>query len=542
MEYADSTVMSRANPGVHVMVGNVKFSHKGAVMTCDSAYLYEIENSLDAFSNVTINQGDSVFLYGGFLRYDGNLNEAKMWENVRMENATMTLFTEDLVFDRNRNLAYYFDHGTLVDENNELVSVYGEYSPSTKLATFRDQVVLTNYNESESESENEIENKNDSINANDSTSEHGPVNFVLTTNVLEYSTIDKVATILGKTKIVSDSAIIYSTRGKYDTANDLATLYDRSLVVSKDETKTMTGDTLFFNRATGFGEAFGHMVLNDTVQKVILMGNYGYFDRQRDFAFATDSAQAIEYGQKDSLFLHADTLQIETVTGNRLSDTGDLADTLHMETGTAKVERELKAFYGVRIYRVDLQGVCDSLQFNTVDSTLYLYKNPILWNTGYQITGDKMEILFNDSTLERMNVFDRAFAMEEKDSTYFNQVKGKDIHAFFTGGELTQVDVTGSTESIYYPVEDSGTEFIGRNKSASDYMTLFIENRKPWKIVWFPATQGEMLPLVDLVPASKFLDGFYNYNYLRPLDRTDIFRKTVFKSEDIPAPKRHQKR
>ncbi|GHT03570.1 hypothetical protein AGMMS49525_08870 [Bacteroidia bacterium] len=522
MEYADSTVMSFDNPGVHVMVGNVKFSHKGAVMTCDSANLYEAENSLDAFSNVTINQGDSVFLYGDFLRYDGNLNEAKMWENVRMENASMTLFTEDLMFDRNRNLAYYFDHGTLVDENNELVSVYGEYSPSTKLARFRDQVVLTNF----SESEEEIETGNDSINVRDSISEHGPVNFVLTTNELEYSTIDKVATILGKTKIVSDSAIIYSTRGKYDTVNDLATLYDRSLVVSKDETQTMTGDTLFFNRATGFGEAFGNMVLNDTLQKVILMGNYGYFDQQRDFAFATDSAQAIEYSQKDSLFLHADTLQMRTVNN----------------AGAEKAERELKAFYGVRIYRVDLQGVCDSLQFNTADSTLYLYKNPILWNTGYQITGEKMEILFNDSTLERVNILNRAFAMEEKDSTYFNQVKGKDIHAFFTAGEMTQVDVIGSSESIYYPIEDSGTEFIGRNKSASERMTLYIENREPWKIAWFPATQGEMLPLVDLIPSSKFLQGFYNYNYLRPVDRYDIFRKTVFKTEDLPPPTRHQKR
>ncbi|GHT52949.1 hypothetical protein AGMMS49982_14560 [Bacteroidia bacterium] len=550
MEYADSTTMSRSTPGVHVMKGNVRFFHDGAYMFCDSAYLYEEENSLDAFSNVQINQGDSVFLYSGFLRYDGNLNEAKMWENVRMDNASMTLFTEDLIFDRNRDLAYYFDHGTLVDANNELVSVYGEYSTATKLATFKNHVVLTNTDEDTDDT--------------DSIEQH--VNFVLTTETLEYSTINKVATILGDTKIVSDSAIIYSTKGEYDTGNGLATLYDRSTVLSKDETQSVVGDTLFFNRTTGFGEAFGNMVLTDSVQKVVLMGNYGYFDQHREFAFATDSAQAIEYSQKDSFFLHGDTLQMETVISYQLSVTsyqlpvtnypvdtldggGELpADTLEMETveqldSVVTKEKVMKAFYGVRFYRVDMQGVCDSLQFNTKDTTLYLYKNPILWNTGYQITGDKIEILFNAKSIERVNVLGRAFAMEEKDSIFFNQVKGKDIHAFFERGEMVQVDVIGSAESIYYPIEDAGTEFIGRNKSESDRIRIFVENRKPWKIVWFPATKGKTLPLADLFsPETRLLQGFYNYNYLRPTDRYDIFRKSTYKAEDMPAPLRHRKR
>jgi lipopolysaccharide export system protein LptA len=489
MEYADSTVFQKDNnPDIHVMRGNVKFSHEGSYLFCDSAWFYEKDNSLEAFSNVRIEQGDTLFIYGNYLIYEGNINLAKMRESVRMENQNMTLFTDNLDFDRNINLGYFFSGGLLVDSINELTSVYGQYSPGTKMAIFKDKVVLTN------------------------------PQFVLTSDTLEYNTIDRIATIVGPTVIESDSGTIHSTRGWYNTETDKSGLYERSVITTKDKTKTMTADTLFYNRQTGFGEAFSHMVLNDTVKKIILTGNYGYYDENTDFAFASDSAQFIEYSQKDSLFLHADTLQMQTL--------GE--------------ERELKAFYGVRFYRVDLQGVCDSLQFNTIDSTLYLHKNPILWNTGYQLSGDSIRILFNDSTVERINVLNRSFAVEEKDTTYFNQIKGKNLTAFFTGGELSLIEIEGNTESIYYPIEDKGTEFIGRNKTESTYMTIWVKDRKASRIRWLPEPKAEMLPIPDLNPEEKFLKDFVNYNYLRPKDKEDIFTKTVIKAEDIPAPRRQR--
>ncbi|MDR0413362.1 MAG: hypothetical protein LBH61_06145 [Dysgonamonadaceae bacterium] len=489
MEYADSTVFERnSNPDIHVMRGNVKFRHDSTYLFCDSAYFYQNENSLEAFSNVRIEQGDTLFIYGDYLMYEGNLNLAKMRQNVRMENRNNTLFTDHLDYDRNRNLGYFFDGGLLVDSLNELNSIYGQYSPDTKMAIFKDSVRLVN------------------------------PQFVMASDTLEYDTRSKIATILGPTVIESDSGFIHSTRGWYNTETDLSTLYDRSVVWSKDSVRSLTADTILYNRQTGFGEAFSRMVLNDTVKKIILTGHYGYYDDATGSALATDSAQVIEYSQKDSLFLHADTVQLLTV-------------------GT---EREVKAFYGVRIYRVDLQGVCDSLQFNTVDSTIYLHKNPVLWNTGYQITGDTIKILLNDSTLERVDVRDRSFAIEEKDTTYFNQIKGKNLTAFFTGGELNQIEVEGNTESIYYPIEDKGTEFLGRNKTESPFMTIYIEQRKPVKIRWQPSPKAEMLPIPDLTPESKFLKGFVNYDYLRPQNREDIFTQTVIRTEDIPAPKRRR--
>ena len=487
MEYADSTSFDNDNnPDIHILRGNVRFRHDSTYLYCDSAYYYQKNNSLEAFSNVRIEQGDTLFIYGNYMIYEGDLNLARMREDVRMENRNNTLFTDHLDYDRNRNLGYFFDGGMLVDSVNELTSVYGQYSPSTKMALFKDEVTLTN------------------------------PQFVLRSDTLQYDTSDKVAIIVGPTVIESDSGLIYSSRGLYYTETDEGSLYDRSIVTSKDKTKTITADTLFYNRNTGFGEAFGQMVLNDTVKKIILMGNYGYYDDLRQFAFATDSAQCIEYSRSDSLFLHADTLQMWTIDE----------------------ERELKAYYGVRIYRIDLQGICDSLQYNTIDSTLYLSKNPVLWNTGYQLTGDTIKILFNDSTIERVNVIERAFAIEEVDSTYFNQIKGRNLTAFFIEGELHRIDVEGNTETIYYPVEEEGIEFIGRNKTESPEMSIYVEDRKPVEIKWWPASSGEMLPIPDLSPDEKFLKDFVDFNYLRPQSREDIFTKIAMKEGDIPAPRK----
>jgi lipopolysaccharide export system protein LptA len=487
VEHADSLELEKNNnPDIYVLRGNVVFKHDSIYMYCDSAYLYHSTNSLEAFSNVHIQQGDSLSMYSDYLNYEANITLAKMRENVRMENNDVTLFTENFDYDRNKNIAYYFNGGMLVDSINELTSVYGQYSPATKMAFFQERVRL-----------------------------HNP-QFELASDTLKYNTVTKTADILGPTVIESDSGTIYSTRGWYNTIIEESMLYDRSVVESKDKTKTITADSIFYNKLDGFVKAYSDMVLNDSVKKIILTGNYGYYDEITEFAYATDSAQLIEFSRKDSLFLHGDTLQMRTI--------GE--------------EREIKAYYGVRFYRIDIQGVCDSLQFNTSDSILNLYKNPILWNTAYQINGDTIRIHFNDSTVEKVNVLNYAFSIEEIDTTYFNQLKGKNLTAYFVAGEMKKIDVDGNAESLYYPIDDKDASFLGRNKTESSFMSIDVSNRKPARILWYPEPKMEMLPIPDLNQENKFLKGFINYDYLRPKNRTEIFTKVEMKKEDAPPPRR----
>lgn len=472
-------------PDAQILNGDVCFRHDSSYMYCDSAYFFEQTNSLEAFSNVRMEQGDTLFVYGDYLFYDGNTQVAYLRENVRMENGQVTLFTDSLNYERIPNIGYYFEGGLIVDSLNQLSSFYGQYSPETKLAVFNDSV--------------QVENPD----------------FTLYSDTLHYDTESKVATILGPSVIVSDSGTIHTSRGWYDTVNNTSLLLDQSQVESGE--KILIGDSIFYNRDTGMGEVYGNMSLIDTAQHVTLQGEYGYYNEQTGYAFATDSARFLEYSQGDTLFLHADTLQMVTVDS---------------------VYREIKAYYGVRFYRIDMQGVCDSMQFNTRDSVLFMYTEPVLWNEQYQLYGDTIAIYMNDSTIEYAHVIQFAFAAQHVDSSYYNQLKGNDLKAYFEGQAVHQIDVAGNAESIFYPLEKDGAK-VGMNETKSGFLTIWVKDNKLDKLKIWPSPVGSMTPIPDLKPDQKMLKDFYWFDYLRPKNRDDIYE--VVKRKATESPKRSNK-
>ena len=472
-------------PDAQILNGDVCFRHDSSYMYCDSAYFFEQTNSLEAFSNVRMEQGDTLFVYGDYLFYDGNMQVAYLRENVRMENGQVTLFTDSLNYERIPNIGYYFEGGLIVDSLNQLSSFYGQYSPETKLAVFNDSV--------------QVENPD----------------FTLYSDTLHYDTESKVATILGPSVIVSDSGTIHTSRGWYDTVNNASLLLDQSQVESGE--KILIGDSIFYNRDTGMGEVYGNMSLIDTAQHVTLQGEYGYYNEQTGYAFATDSARFLEYSQGDTLFLHADTLQMVTVDS---------------------VYREIKAYYGVRFYRTDMQGVCDSMQFNTRDSVLYMYTEPVLWNEQYQLYGDTIAIYMNDSTIEYAHVIQFAFEAQHVDSSYYNQSKGHALKAYFEGQAVHQIDVAGNAESIFYPLEKDGAK-VGMNETKSGFLTIWVKDNKLDKLKIWPSPVGSMTPIPDLKPDQKMLKDFYWFDYLRPKNRDDIYE--VVKRKATESPKRSNK-
>lgn len=482
LEHANTLSFDKdVNADAQFLQGDVCFRHDSSYMYCDSAYFFETTNSLEAFSNVRMEQGDTLFVYGNYLFYDGNSQIAYLRENVRMENGEVTLFTDSLNYERIPDIGYYFDGGLIVDSLNQLSSYYGQYSPGTKLAVFNDSVRLEN------------------------------PQFTLYSDTLHYDTESKIATILGPSVIVSDSGTIHSSRGWYNTETNTSLLLDRSEVYSGD--KVLIGDSISYNKEDGFGEAFGNMCLQDTTNKVMLEGQYGFYNERTDYAFATDSARFLEYSQGDTLYLHADTLEMSTLDS---------------------AAREIKAFYGVRFYRSDMQGVCDSMQFNTQDSILYMYNNPVLWNEQYQIYGDTIEIFMNDSAIDYAHVKQFAFAVQHIDSTYYNQLKGNDLKAYFEGQAVRQIDVEGNAESIFYPLENDGAK-IGLNETKSGFLTIWVKENKLDKLKIWPNPVGSLTPIPDLKPEQKTLKDFYWYDYLRPKNKDDIYTVVKKKVEDAPV-------
>ena len=480
----------RDNFDAQILIDSVILYHEGAYMFCDSAYLFEQTNTFEAFSNVRMEQGDTIFVYGDYLHYNGNTRLARLRDNIRMEDKQVTLFTDSLNYDREANLGYYFDGGMLVDEKNELTSFWGQYDPVSKDALFSDSVKLINED------------------------------YTIFSDTLKYNTETKVADILGPSTIVSDSGFIYTSHGWYNTDTDDARLFDRSQIYSNDSAKVLIGDTIFYNRGTGLGEVFGNMYMEDFERKAILRGNYGTYNEKTEYGMATDSAYAIDYSQSDSLFLHGDTLKI-------------LTDSIY---------KDIKAYYNVRFYRDDMQGVCDSMNYVQKDSILYLIGNPVIWNKSNQILGNQIDVYLNDSTVDKAHVRDYALAIQDRQTSgQYNQISGRDMKAFFAENELRHVLVEGNAESLYYLMEeDSVQTVIGLNKTESAYLSMDFRDDEMQKLKLWSATKAVTTPLSQLNADESKLKGFMWLDYLRPRHRMDIFRRNERQGPDseVQAPRR----
>ena len=463
----------KQNPDAQIVEGNVVFRHDSVYMYCDSAYFYSKTNSLEAFGQVKMNQGDTLFLYGDYLFYDGNSQIAMVRENVRMENRNTTLLTDSLNYDRILNLGYYFEGGTLTDEENVLTSDWGEYSPETKVAAFNREVKLVN------------------------------PQFTLTSDTLKYNTATKVANILGPSDIVSDENHIYSELGFYNTATEEAELLARSVLMNGG--KKLTGDSLYYNRAKGYGEAFDHIVMNDTVSKNMMTGDYCFYDELRQDAVATKRAVAVDYSQADSLFMHADTLKMKSFC---------------LDTDSAY--KHMYAYHKVRVYGEQLQAVCDSLVFSTVDTCLTMYRDPIVWSGEQQLLGEEIRVYMNDSTIDWAHIINQTLTVERKDTVHYNQVNGKEIKAYFRDNDPYKIDVLGSVHVVYYLEEEDST-MIGMNVSETSILNMFLKERKIVKILMNSKSNGVVYPMDQIPLEELYLDNFAWFDYIRPRDKQDIF-------------------
>ena len=456
-----------------VLKGNVRFRRGDMYMFCDSAYFYDATSSLDAFGHVRMEQGDTLFVYADVLHYYGDDQLAQLRDNVRLENRSTTLVTDNLDYEIDTNVGYYFDHGTIVDNRNntELTSVFGRYELDTKNAQFTTDVHL-------------ISDK-----------------YEMTTNQLDYNLNTHIATIVDETTIVSDSNTIVTTNGWYNTQADAGTLYARSRVIAKDG-KTLVGDTVYYNRQRNYGEARGDVVITDPNNKVILDGDYGYHDDNAHYSYVTRRARAREFSQQDTLYLHADTLC-----------------TLINDDSV----RILRAFNAVRFYRKDVQGIGDSLQMSEADSIVNLYHHAVVWSGERQISGEEINVHLNDSAADWATLPQYGLMVEHVGEDYYDQLSGKTMKAYFENKEMRRLDVDGNVLVIMYPMESDSTYNKLVSAESSYLRVLLKEKQEVDKITMWPEVTGKVIPLYLAKRSQLYLPQFNWYDTYRPKDPDDIY-------------------
>lgn len=461
------------DPDAWILVGNVNFRRDSMYMFCDSAHYYQKQNSFLAFGNVRMEQGDTLFLFGDYLDFNGVTNIARVRNNVRLIDKDIVLETDSLDFDRNRNLGYFFEYGDLSDETGTLRSYYGEYNLDTKRAVFIDDVTLENSR------------------------------FLLLSDTLHYNTANNVATIVGPTNIYTGSTEVYSDRGTFNTATRHATLVERPLLFNGN--RQVAADSIFYDTAVGYSEVFGNIVYTDTINRNMLTGEYAFLDEVRDSVYVTEKAMAVDFSQRDSLFVHSDTIW---------------AVTYNLDTDS--LYRMVRAYHKVRAWGRNMQAVCDSMVFDSRDTCMTMYKDPILWNGGLQLLGEVVKVYMNDSTIDWVDVIDQALYVEELDSAIYNQIKGKEMQFFFTEGALREMQVIGSVEIIFYPL-DSDSTFIGMNTTTAGRTIAYMKDRKVEKVVVPKDSKGVFYPMSKRPEDKRFLENFAWFDYVRPLSKEDIF-------------------
>lgn len=452
------------------LIGNVIFEHEGALMYCDSAYFYSDSNSLDAFSNVYITQGDTVHLYGDKLFYNGNTRLAKIRKNVKLIDKETELTTQALDYNLEDGVGFYLNNGTIVNGENILKSKEGYYYSKIDYAHFRTDVEITN------------------------------PDYLILSDTLQYNTISKIAYFYGPSQIIGDSNYIYCENGWYDTEKDIAQFNDNAYLQNKEH--SINGDSLYYDRTIGFGQAFYNVELHDTIQDLTLKGEFAEYHEFTEESLFTGKAMLIQVYKDDSLYLHADTLRSEL-------------DTLD--------NKIVRAYYKVKFYRSNMQGKCDSMVYLFSDSTINLYDEPVLWTEDRQITADFMVVHNKDDVVDFMEMLGSAFIIQVQDSTKnnFNQIKGRDMIAYFRDNYIYQVDVNGNAQSIYYG-EDEG-ELFSVDVSESSNMRIEIEDNQISRIIKLTNITGTVFPPDQIPEEKRFYSGFDWKIKHRPKNKNEIF-------------------
>jgi hypothetical protein len=437
--------------------GPVRFKHKGALLDCDIAYLYADENRLEAYGNITFNQGDTLILNSKQLTYNGISRLAKAQKNVRLNSPNSTLTTEILYFDRKNQEAYYPSYGTLIDEENILKSNKGRYLIEQSLYRFEESVTLENEK------------------------------FNLVSDRLDYHTEDEIADFFGPTTIVGEDYTFYFEQGSYDTKSEKG--YGKTNTKINYDLRKLYGDSIYFDQLENYASASGEVNVLDSINESRLSAEFAQIFKAKDSLVASGEAIIAKRVEDDSLYVHASYLFV---------------------TGPDKA-RDLLAYPNARFFKTDFSGKSDSIVVTNEKGITELIGNPIIWSGESQLTGNYMYFTNEPETnaLDSLYVIENAFisAFDTIAQLGYNQAKGVNLKGRFLSNGLESALLDKNAEVIYYLFDDKGA-LIGINKTTCSAIQLNFEEGEISRITFLRNPNGTLYPYQDFPEDQKLLEGF----------------------------------
>jgi lipopolysaccharide export system protein LptA len=467
VKHADDLSYDQYKSDAQLLKGNVICEHEGALLYCDSALLFSSKR-MEAGGHIRIVKGDSLTVTGDKLLYDASTKLATLDGNVVCVEKDMTLTTNILTFDVANSIANYYNGGKIVNKENTLTSKNGHYYSSTKDIAFHYDVVLTN------------------------------PDYKMNSDTLRYNTISKISYFLGPSIILSKQDYIYCENGFYDTQFERAAFSKNALLVTKQQ--QLRGDSLFYDRLKQTGRAYKNVSLVDTTQRSILYGDYIEYKEKNSEAVVTKKAMYARIVDNDTLFIHADTLY-------------------HRDLDS--VNNFLNAYHKVRLFKKDMQAICDSASYSSKDSLLQLFYEPVLWSNRSQATGKKIKIRMDSAAIKGFILENSAFLINQVDSSdKFNQLSCKNIEAFFADDTIRKAILTDNVEVLYYAKEKA--KIVGMNHTTCAFMNIWFKNEEIERSTMNTKAVGSITPIKDVTMAEGQLKGFSWQYDKRPKSKQDL--------------------
>ena len=449
-------------PGAIIFTGNVQVEHKGVKINCNKAYHYTDEDYVKAFGNVSLNQGDTIVMNSRYAEYNGKTQFAFATGDVNLRSPDSNLTTDTIYFDRSIQQAYYKSWGTIVNKDNTLKSKSGRYFLNSKKYVFKTAVTVVN------------------------------PKVTIKTNNLDFYDNSGHAYVYGPSTITSKENVINTSKGFYDTKNDVGRLLDKSNIIYNN--RKVEGDIINYDRKKNFAKATNNVKITDTINKMIATGHYAEVYRniggtKKDSMFITKKALIKTLVEKDTMYLHGKKILI---------------------TGTPE-NRTTRAYNNVRFFKTDMSGKCDSIHANNKEELTKLIGRPVIWNSDNQMTGDEIHLVGNNKTekLDSLKILNNAFLIQ-KDTIgedNYNQVKGQFLYGKFRENNLYEVDLVKNTEKIYFMYNDAN-EMVGIDKGASSSINMQLEDNKIVELTSFKKIESDTYPDKDFPKNARRLRGF----------------------------------
>jgi lipopolysaccharide export system protein LptA len=326
-------------------------------------------------------------------------------------------------------------------------------------------------------------------------------NKVANADTIRYDEKNKLTYLLGNAHYVEGERVVDSERMIYNEATDNFETEGRARIV--DGVQILDADNIDYQESNAI--ARGNVVWVDTVEQITINSEHLNYNKETERIVASGGRPLMtSLIEEDTFYMSADTL---------ISFHDQPEDSLRM----------LLAYNDVRILKTNMQAIADSVTYSSRDSLFELFNNPIIWSDTTQFTADTMYMQLANGKIDRIYLHDNALILNSPDEVFFNQIKGKDITAYFYDNELRRMLVEGNAESIYYALDEEKA-YVGLNKTLCSKMLLNFDDNQIQEIRFYAQPKANTYPMGQVNHTAMRLKGFKWEIQKRPNSLEDLLR------------------